>query len=271
MMYLGAACSGEGRIELTPRWKGNGLKQSTVSLGSNTLLVFRDDLMSHRLQTADSDVVLQSWLMEEKPESPLVKVDGNEQAFIDMVGLTGPSAPTGDQTHIMARRIRASGSVHDHDEFAAMLKAQNDCVNDLCSVSRFDMAPYYHPDINQGLSVTKHGALMDDDCVYSFDNAFFKIPEEEVQVQHGGTTRMLLENIALLLNDVGLPPTGSGENIMTVIADDNLIQEYCLQSGASEPTLKLQYLLGLNGPNVSVDTACSASQVCINVAQTALR
>jgi len=272
MMYMGAACSDEGSIELTPRWKGSGLKQSTVSLGSNKLFVFRDDLMSHRLQLPNNDVVLQSWLMEEKPEPTLLKVDGSEQAFIEMLGLVGPKAPKGEQTHIMARKIRASGSVHDANEFSALLKLSTDCCIDLCSISRFDMVPYYHEDINQGKSITRHGSLMDDDCVYNFDNAFFKIPEEEVALQHGGTSRMLLESVALLLHEVGLPATGSREDIMTVLSDDHFMSDYWLQAGADQKvTSKIQYLLGLNGPNAVVDTACSSSQVAINMCQTTLR
>jgi len=273
IMYIGDACSDGGSIELKPRRKGSGLKQLTISIGKNELLIFRDDLLSYRYKPGATDVVIQSWLMEEgKPVSSLRKVDGSEQAFIERMGLVGPKAPKGEQTHIMAYALTAPGSSSDRIEFTTMLTSLTDGVTDLMATSRFDHAPYYSADINDGLSCARHAGFMDDEQVYYFDNAYFNIPEEDVLPKHGGTTRMFLENIATLLHEVGIPRTGPHDDIMTVLTDDRLMTDYMqLGGGHQTASSKVQRFLGLTGPNVTLDTACSSSMVAVSTAQSAFR
>src|SRR5579884_1449052 len=143
---------------------------------------------------------------------------------------------------------------------------------------RWDADEYYDPEPGvPGRSVTKWGAFIDD--VGGFDADFFGISEAEataIDPQH----RLLLETSWEAVEHAGLNPGGLagsntgvyvalGHNDYQLLAADAHALEgpygflgngYCMASG------RISYALGLHGPALTVDTACSAGLVVVHMA-----
>jgi polyketide synthase 5 len=143
---------------------------------------------------------------------------------------------------------------------------------------RWEADDYYDPEPGvPGRSVTKWGAFIDD--VAGFDADFFGISEAEataIDPQH----RLLLETSWEALEHAGVCPSklaGSrtgvymalGHNDYQLLAADAHALEgpygflgngYCMASG------RISYALGLHGPALTVDTACSAGLVTVHMA-----
>ncbi|HEV7589821.1 MAG TPA: amino acid adenylation domain-containing protein, partial [Longimicrobium sp.] len=127
--------------------------------------------------------------------------------------------------------------------------------------------------------VGAHGALAD---AYAFDAPFFGVSQREAQVmdpQH----RVLLECAWSALEDAGVDPArcagsigvyagcGFSPHLSLVLADPELagVVPHELAVHANDKDFlatRISYKLGLRGPSLSVQTACSTSLVAIHVA-----
>ncbi|MFJ9822595.1 SDR family NAD(P)-dependent oxidoreductase, partial [Streptomyces sp. NPDC101151] len=141
----------------------------------------------------------------------------------------------------------------------------------------------YHPDPEQqGKSYVREGAFLDG--VADFDPAFFGISPREalaMDPQH----RLLLETSWEAFERAGIDPSALKGSRTGVFAGTNghdygaLLRhtpeglEGYLGTGRSGAVLsgRISYFLGLEGPAVTVDTACSASLVTLHLAAQALR
>ena len=132
--------------------------------------------------------------------------------------------------------------------------------------------------------VPAYGAM---DDAHAFDAGFFGVPRGEARVmdpQH----RVFLECAWSALEDAGVDPgrfagaigvyAGSGltSHLARVLADPQLAAQAggdltALGSGADFLTTRVSYRLGLTGPSVAVQTACSTSLVAIHLACQGLR
>ncbi|WP_026422581.1 type I polyketide synthase [Actinokineospora inagensis] len=165
--------------------------------------------------------------------------------------------------------------------FWALLRDGVDAITEV-PPERWDMASLYDPDPDTpGTLNTRSGGFVAD--VDRFDPLFFGIsPKEAARLdpQH----RMLLEVTWEALEDAGIAPSslrrtktgvfvGIAENdYARLIEDTGELEHYdatgtgfCFASG------RISHVLGLQGPNVAIDTGCSSSLVALHQAVTALR
>ncbi|MGH3969259.1 MAG: polyketide synthase, partial [Mycobacterium sp.] len=137
---------------------------------------------------------------------------------------------------------------------------------------------YYDPEPGmQGRSVSKWGAFLDD--VAGFDSEFFGINEREAAAldpQH----RLLLETSWEAMEHAGLTPESVTDSLTGVfvglthydyqlVAAESHTMEgpYGFQgNGFSMASGRIAYALRVNGPAVTVDSACSSSLLAVHLA-----
>ncbi len=149
---------------------------------------------------------------------------------------------------------------------------------------RWDADALYDPDPTQpGKTVTRLGGFLEQ--IDRFDASFFRIAPVEAE-QLDPQQRMLLEVSWQALEDAGIDPEtlrGSRAGVFVGIGNSDYRQvlgargdresDLYLASGtmASTAAGRIAFSLGLQGPAVPFDTACSASLVAISAACDALR
>lgn len=167
------------------------------------------------------------------------------------------------------------------EEFWALLRDGLDMMTEI-PASRWDADAYYDPAPGtKGKTYVREGAFLDQ--VDQFDPDFFNIsPREAVMMdpQH----RLLLEVSWEALERAGIIPEqlhNSRTGVFVAMGSPEYLQlleqsgtadvyagtgnGFCFGSG------RLSYMLGLQGPNMVVDTACSASLVAVHLASRSLR
>ena len=143
---------------------------------------------------------------------------------------------------------------------------------------RWDADEYYDPELGvPGRSVSRWGGFLDD--IAGFDAAFFGFGEREAAAIDP-QQRLLLETAWEAVEHAGLPPrslagtsTGvfvgmSHDDYIVTTADAGALEEayaftgtpYCMGSG------RIAYGLGLTGPAITIDTACSSGLVTVHMA-----
>ncbi|MFE2572131.1 type I polyketide synthase, partial [Streptomyces mirabilis] len=145
-----------------------------------------------------------------------------------------------------------------------------------------DWRDVYDPDPEQpGTSYVREGGFLGE--APDFDADFFGIAPREASVmdpQH----RLLLETAWEALEDSGIDPLGLRGSDTGVFAG-LIYQDYLIKTAAAPEAEgyigsgqsagmasgRVAYTLGLEGPAVSVDTACSASLVSLHLAAQSLR
>jgi acyl transferase domain-containing protein/SAM-dependent methyltransferase len=148
---------------------------------------------------------------------------------------------------------------------------------------RWDLDAYYDPDPDKpGKMNTRHGGFLRE--VDQFDAEFFGVsPREAVSMdpQH----RLLMEISWEALENAAICPThlaGSQTGVFVgysnsdywrlVYADERRIDAYsALGNAFSVAAGRVSYFLGLHGPSLAVDTACSGSLVAVHLACQSLR
>lgn len=178
---------------------------------------------------------------------------------------------------IIGMACRLPGGIDSPELLWEALLRGDDLVTEV-PPDRWDVDEHYDPEPGvPGRSVSKWGAFLDD--VAGFDADFFGISEAEataIDPQH----RLLLETSWEAVEHAGIHPAklaGSrtgvyvalGHNDYQLLAADAHALEgpygflgngYCMASG------RISYALGLHGPALTVDTACSAGLVTVHMA-----
>lgn len=169
-------------------------------------------------------------------------------------------------------------------QFWQLLRSGADIAKEIPS-ARWAIDDYYDPDPNAlGKMYVRKGYFLDD--VDQFDPHFFNLaPREAAAVDP--QQRLLLEVSWETLENANLPPlrlansqTGiflstfwddySAQRLYTV--DPVAIDRYSILSNTrSMIGGRLAHLLGVHGPNVLIDTACSASLTALHLACQSLR
>jgi thioester reductase-like protein len=148
---------------------------------------------------------------------------------------------------------------------------------------RWDVDEFYAADPDEpGRTYARHGGFIDG--VKEFDAALFGIPPREavsIDPQH----RLVLEVAWQALEHAGIAPDsvrGSNGGVFVGLrgsdyermgsTDLNLIDTYAATGSAwNFGANRLSYVLGLEGPSMVVDTACSSALVALHLACQSLR
>src|SRR6202041_2527760 len=183
---------------------------------------------------------------------------------------------------IVGMGLRFPGPVSTAEEFWKLLENGTDTVAEI-PPTRWSLEDYYDPDPDRpGKMDVRFASLVADPWL--FDADFFAISPREAMAmdpQH----RLALEVAWEALESAGCNPLGltkSSAGVFLALGnsdyqrlafeDPHAIDTYTATGNVfSAAAGRISYLLGLTGPSVAIDTACSGSLVAVHLACQSLR
>lgn len=183
---------------------------------------------------------------------------------------------------IVGMGLRLPGGVHDSASYWDLLHEGIDAISEVPD-DRWAVDDLYDPDPDvAGRMATRWGGWLD--RIDEFDANFFGMSPREAE-NTDPQQRLLLEIAWEALEDANIPPdqlfdtqTGvflgiANSDYMRLLTDDPAaIDTYTITGNAlSTAAGRISYVLGAQGPAMSIDTACSASLVAVHLAVRSLR
>ncbi|MGV0809598.1 SDR family NAD(P)-dependent oxidoreductase [Mycolicibacterium setense] len=186
---------------------------------------------------------------------------------------------TDDPVVIVGMACRFPGAVSSPEDLWKLLVAEQDAISALPDDRGWDLQRLYDADPEKiGTVYNRGGGYLNN--VGHFDAAFFDIRSREATAMDP-QQRILLEGAWEAFEDAGIDPTslrGSSTGVFCGI----MPSDYGLTGSGIEglqltgtttsvASGRVAYTLGLEGPAISVDTACSSALVALHLAAQSLR
>ncbi|SEL85781.1 myxalamid-type polyketide synthase MxaB [Stigmatella aurantiaca] len=190
----------------------------------------------------------------------------------------------GEPIAVVGMACRLPGGIQTPEEFWALLESGRDAISPIPG-DRWDSDKYYDPDPDApGKICTREGGFMSGHTV--FDAQFFRISPREAMYMDP-QQRLILEVAWEALERACIPPSSlygseTGVYVGLTCTDYAALMAQCVPEEEADPTAstgsahspasgRLSYVLGLHGPSMTLDTACSSALVAVHLACESLR
>ena len=187
---------------------------------------------------------------------------------------------TDEPLAIVGMACRFPGDVRSPEDLWELLIEGRDGITGFPTDRDWDLDVLFES--SRGGSVTREGGFLTDPA--GFDAGFFGISPREALAMDP-QQRLLLETSWEALERTGVDPSSlrgsqtgvfvgtNGQDYATLLTDTEQDRDGHAATGLAASVIsgRLSYSLGLEGPSMTVDTACSASLVAMHLAGQALR